>query len=85
MNVAMLFLRIVNNPKGVRFAELARVAQAFGFALMRTSGSHRIYRHAKSGAMMNFQNCEGMAKPYQVRQFLDLVETYNLEIEDAGQ
>ena len=51
---------------------------------MRTSGSHRIYRHVESGAMMNLQDSEGMAKPYRVRQFLDLVETYNLELKDTG-
>ena len=29
--------------------------------------------------MLNLQNVKGQAKPYQVRQFLKLVEEYHLE------
>jgi hypothetical protein len=32
--------------------------------------------------LINLQESDGMAKPYQVRQFLKLVERYNLELED---
>jgi hypothetical protein len=30
------------------------------------------------------QEVGGKAKPYQIRQFLKLVEEYNLELEDDG-
>jgi hypothetical protein len=30
--------------------------------------------------MVNLQDIDGMAKPYQIRQFLKLVERYNLVI-----
>ncbi len=45
-------------------------------------GSHRIY--VKSGVfeILNFQNVKGMAKQYQVRQFLNVVDKYNLKIEE---
>jgi hypothetical protein len=32
--------------------------------------------------MINIQNFKGEAKPYQIKQFLYLVEKYNLELRD---
>jgi len=32
--------------------------------------------------MVNLQDVNGEAKPYQIRQFLRLVERYNLRLED---
>jgi len=32
--------------------------------------------------LVNLQNVRGQAKPYQMRQFLKLVEKHNLELED---
>jgi hypothetical protein len=34
-----------NSPKNVRFEDLVRLAEAFGFEHARTSGSHQIYVH----------------------------------------
>lgn len=34
--------------------------------------------------LVNLQNARGKAKPYQIRQFLKLVEEYNLKLEDDG-
>jgi len=31
--------------------------------------------------ILNFQNVGGKAKPYQVRQFLSVIEAYGLELE----
>jgi len=31
---------------------------------------------------INIQNVQGQAKPYQVRQFLKLIERYNLTMEE---
>ena len=61
------------------FAELQRLAEAFGFRLRRISGSHHIYRHADAPATLNLQRVGKAAKPYQVRQFLDMVEEYSLQ------
>ena len=32
--------------------------------------------------LANFQEVKGEAKPYQIRQFLRLIERYNLKLED---
>ena len=56
--------------------------QAFGFHLSRTSGSHHIFVHPDVPELMNLQEVDGKAKPYQIHQFLKLVERYNLTIGD---
>jgi len=33
--------------------------------------------------LVNLQDVKGEAKPYQIRQFLRLVEKYNLRLEEA--
>jgi len=38
--------------------------------------------HPEVRELVNLQNVGGKAKPYQVRQFLRLVERYNLTMED---
>jgi len=51
-----------------------------GFELTRRSGSHHILRHPDLSEALNLQDAAGQAKPYQVRQFRDLVLRYNLQI-----
>ena len=74
------FATIQNNPQGVRFRDLHRVMVAFGFQLKRTTGSHHIYQRPGIPEALNLQNVRGKAKPYQVRQFLALVEKHQLKI-----
>ena len=68
--------------RNVRFSDMVRLAEAFGFELNRTSGSHHIFVHAEVPELVNLQEVKGQAKPYQIRQFLRLVERYNLKMED---
>lgn len=84
MNTRKLFNRLLNNPHGVRFAAFVRVVEAFGFRRDRISGSHRIYVHPLVPMPLNLQPLGGEAKPYQVRQFLELVEAYDLTMEAHG-
>ncbi|MBD2145881.1 type II toxin-antitoxin system HicA family toxin [Sphaerospermopsis sp. FACHB-1194] len=44
--------------------------EAFGFSLLRINGSHHIFTHPTIPELINLQNCNGKAIPYQVRQFL---------------
>jgi len=67
--------------KNVRFDEMASLVLAFGFRLSRISGSHHIYTHAGMPELINLQDVHGQAKPYQIKQFLALVERYNLQME----
>ena len=68
------------NPKNVRFGDMVALIEAFGFQLARVRGSHHIFEHPDVVEAVNIQNRKGKAKAYQVRQFLELVEQYNLEL-----
>ena len=59
---------------------MAVLLEAFGFHLSRVSGSHHIFAHPDVREVVNIQEVEGKVKPYQIRQFLKLVEWYNLEL-----
>ena len=61
---------------------MCRLAEAFGFELRRTSGSHHVFAHPMVRELVNLQDVRGQAKPYQIRQFLRLVERYDLSLED---
>jgi predicted RNA binding protein YcfA (HicA-like mRNA interferase family) len=64
----------------LRFADVIRLAEGFGFRLARTRGSHHIFTHDGMSELLNLQSVGGQAKPYQVRQLLRLVERYNLAL-----
>ncbi len=51
---------------------------AFGFQLSRIKESHHIFVHPRFRELVNLQEVDGKAKPYQVRQLLEIVERYNL-------
>jgi hypothetical protein len=58
------------------------LVEAFGFRLSRTSGSHHVFIHADIPELLNLQEVKGKAKPYQIGQFLRLVERYDLSLEE---
>ncbi|MGD2089424.1 MAG: type II toxin-antitoxin system HicA family toxin [Candidatus Aminicenantes bacterium] len=66
-----LLMKILSNPKNVKFNELVSLVEAFGCRLSRTRGSHHIFTHQHIDELINLQNVHGQAKPYQVRQFLE--------------
>lgn len=85
MNPRKLLEAAQRNPRDVRFSHLQSLAEALGFSLARRSGSHHIYVHQTIDALVNLQpDKNGKAKPYQVRQILDIVERYGLQIEDEA-
>ena len=61
---------------------MRRLVEAFGFELRRTSGSHHVFSHPEVRELLNLQEVRGQTKPYQIRQFLRLVERYALRLED---
>ena len=83
MNPRKLLQRALQSPNNFRFADVCTLAEAFGFRLARVSGSHHIYVHPAVRELINLQDVHGHAKPYQIRQLLQLVERHNLEIGDA--
>ncbi len=66
----------------VSFTDMQRLVEAFGFELRRTSGSHHVFVHPNISELLNLQEVRGQAKPYQIRQFVRLVERYALNLED---
>jgi predicted RNA binding protein YcfA (HicA-like mRNA interferase family) len=77
-----LLQKLLSGSKNIRFAEAVACAEAFGFQLSRINGSHHIYVHTDVQELVNLQNVNGQAKPYQIRQLLRLIERYNLQMED---
>jgi hypothetical protein len=73
-----IFDELRMNPKNVRFERLCAIAEAFGFRMRGGKGSHRIYARDGVKELLNFRNVKGTAKPYQVKQFIKLIEKYGL-------
>jgi predicted RNA binding protein YcfA (HicA-like mRNA interferase family) len=68
------------NVRNVAFGDMVRVVEGFGFSEQRVSGSHHIFAHPDIPELVNLQEVQSQAKPYQIRQFLRLVERYNLQL-----
>ncbi|OHD68413.1 MAG: hypothetical protein A2W19_14465 [Spirochaetes bacterium RBG_16_49_21] len=82
MKKSKLIKKLLSGSKNIRFAEVTACAAAFGFHLDRINGSHHIYMHPDIPELINLQNVKGKAKPYQVKQLLQTIERYNLQLED---
>ena len=79
-----LFGRLVRGSlTNVRFGDACDLAEALGFELMRTKGTHHLFAHPEVPELLNLQNVAGEAKPYQLRQLLRLVRGYALRLEDG--
>jgi predicted RNA binding protein YcfA (HicA-like mRNA interferase family) len=63
---------------------MRRLVEAHGFALKRVRGGHHIFVHPQVPELLNLQDVGGDAKPYQIRQFLRLVQRYSLTLEERG-
>ena len=73
-----------DSPSNVRFADLCKLAECFGWVFKRQKGSHCIYSNPAlgntEGNCMNFQEGSGgKAKIEQVTQLLNAIELHNLE------
>ena len=64
------------------FRDFQRILEGFGFTLDRISGSHRNYKHPSVPRPLSVQPRGNMAKPYQVDQFLDIVEEFGLKMDE---
>ena len=73
-----IYQKLKGNPADVRFVEICKAAELFGFRFRAGKGSHRIFVRAGVREMLNFQEVKGKAKPYQVKQFIRVIEKYNL-------
>jgi len=76
-----LLTKIQGNNKNVDYNDFVTLIKAYNFRRTRGAGSHEVYRCDGVAEIVNIQNKNGKAKPYQVKQFLTLVEKYNLRLE----
>jgi hypothetical protein len=67
MKPRRLLRAILSGSRNIRFGDMVGLVEAFGFVLARTSGSHHIFVHPDVAELVNLQNVQGQAKPYQIR------------------
>ena len=77
--IEKLLAKAKNNPDNIRFQEICNLAEYIGFKLKGGKGSHKVYSRKGITEILTLQDVNGMAKPYQVRQLLDIIERYKLE------
>ena len=75
------FDRVIGGKGTIPFRDLERLLRKLGFALARTSGSHRIYIHPKVLRPFSVQPIGKDAKRYQIRQLCDIIEEFGLTLE----
>jgi len=80
MNKKKLLEKALRGSRNISFNEIIALVEAFGFRLTRVNGSHHTFVHPQVKELVNLQEVNGKAKPYQVNQFLKLVELYDLEL-----
>ena len=73
-----LFERAKVSAKNYKFRDLIKLAEYHGFVYKRQKGSHVIMKHTDKSIFMNFQDKDGEAKPYQVKQLLEAIEEHKL-------
>lgn len=80
---AKLYARLLTARKiALTFRDFERLLVAFGFVLARQRGSHRVYVNGGCDRPLIVQPRGSDAKPYQVREFLDMIEEHRLSMDD---
>ncbi|MDI1296962.1 MAG: type II toxin-antitoxin system HicA family toxin [bacterium] len=79
---AKILERLLQGNRSLAFRDFERLLRALGFELDRTTGSHRQYVHNKVPRPFPVQPDGKDAKRYQIRELLELVEAYGLDIEE---
>ena len=65
-----LYLRALNNPRGLRFDDFLTLIEGFGFVFRRQTGSHRIYGRRDIAERVNVQPLpDGKAKARRYASF----------------
>jgi predicted RNA binding protein YcfA (HicA-like mRNA interferase family) len=82
MNRKKILRKILAGSKNIKFSDMVSLVEGFGFTLSRSDGSHHIFTRSGIPELVNLQKHKGQAKPYQMRQFLKIVEKHNLKLEE---
>jgi predicted RNA binding protein YcfA (HicA-like mRNA interferase family) len=78
--IAKLYDKLITGRQ-LTFAEFQKLLEAFDYKHVRTNGSHQIYRRDDIRDKRVIQPQGKDAKPYQVQQFLDMIELYALQLD----
>jgi predicted RNA binding protein YcfA (HicA-like mRNA interferase family) len=75
-----IYNELKSNPKSIKYRKFVKILDIFGFKIKpgRGKGSHSIYYREDIDEIVNIQDKNGMAKPYQVKQLVRLIEKYDL-------
>jgi len=74
VNRERLFKRLAQGAlQNVAFHDMIKLVEGCGFRVQRVTGSHHVFIHPGIPEILNLQNVGGEAKPYQIRQFYDLL------------
>jgi hypothetical protein len=65
--IEKLIAKALANPGALKFTELVKVANHFGYEQVRQAGSHRIFSKGQGYRRFNFQDFNGEAKIVQVK------------------
>ena len=78
--IAKLYQKLLDGRQ-LTFAEFQRLLEAFGYRYERSRGSHISYCHIRISDTRIIQPRGKYAKPYQVQQFVDMIEEFGLTLE----
>lgn len=70
-----------NTDKNIDFEELINLMERLGFSF-RITGSHNIFYRDSVEEIINLQPKGKSAKAYQVKQVREIIQTYQLDIQD---
>jgi hypothetical protein len=72
------FEKFKKSPGNMGFDFVCATAGLFGFEKKGGKGSHTVFTRKGVFHILNFQNVKGKVKPYQIKQFLKIIEENNL-------
>lgn len=77
-----LLEKILSNSKNIKFHDFIKLLYGFGFELDRVKGSHHIFKKDGVKELINIQNVNNKVKRYQIKQFVAIIDKYNLKLEN---
>lgn len=73
----LLLVMAGSADRNLSFGDLCSLLKQFGFDL-RVRGSHHIFTRPDVAEILNLQEKQGKAKPYQVKQVREVILKYSL-------
>ncbi len=69
-----------SGSKNIDFDDFVKALEDFGYTLRKIEGSHHKFKHPTAPSMI-IQPKKGKAQLYQIKAFLEIVDSQDLEIE----